>query len=56
MNFLYKTVFIPIVSYGFRAWENRIDHTHIAKTLNGIQRQILINKTGAYRTASQLAL
>lgn len=30
---LYKTVFIPIISYGYRVWKERIDKIAIANNL-----------------------
>lgn len=52
LNFLYKTVFLPIISYGYRAWRDRVDHFHITKYLKGTQRQILLNIIVTYRTTS----
>lgn len=56
LNFLYKTVYIPIISYASKAWIHKIDHWSIVKNLKETQRQVLINTTGANRTSPLQAL
>lgn len=56
LNFLYKTVFLPIMSYGIRGWSHRIDHTLIAQKLRDAQRQVLISMTRGFRTSPLSAL
>lgn len=56
LNFLYKTVFLPIMGYGLRGWIHRLDHSHIAQKLRDAQRQVLISITGAFRTSPLSAL
>lgn len=56
LNFLYKTVYIPVMSYAARAWMHRLEHWAIAKNLKETQRQVLINTTGGYRTSPLQAL
>lgn len=56
LNFLYRTVFVPVIGYGERVLEDRLNHSHIKKSIRGTQRKVLINITGAYCTTSLLAL
>lgn len=51
LHFLYKTVYIPVMSCAAKAWIHRLEHWAIAKNLKESQRQVLINTTGAYRTS-----
>lgn len=43
LNFLYKTIFLPIMTYAAKAWHHRLAHWAIAKNLKETQRQVLIN-------------
>lgn len=56
LNLLYRTVFLPIISYASIAWSHRLTNYAIVKILKETQRQVLINTTGAYRTSPLLAL
>lgn len=56
LNFLYKTVFAPIISYGAWVFQHRLNHCHTRGLLRSIQRKVLLNITGAYCTTSLLAL
>lgn len=52
LNFLYKTVYVTIVSYGFRVWRHRLQHSHVINNIKETQRKILLHTFGAYCTAS----
>lgn len=54
--FLYETVYVPIIGYAFRVWEQRLRHSHVLPKVRESQRQVLINITGVYRTTSLQAL
>lgn len=56
LNFLYKTIFIPIMAYASQTWFHRLTNYAILKNLKETQRQVLINTTGAYRTSPLQAL
>lgn len=56
LNFLYKTVFLPIVLYGVRVWAQQLQYRHVVKSFKKIQRQVLINISGACTTTSLSAL
>lgn len=53
---MYKTVYLPIISYAAKAWTVKIYHWSIVKNLKETQRQVLTNFTGAYRTSPLQAL
>lgn len=46
LNFLYKTIFIPINS-----WKHRIENWVVNKNVRETQRLVLINTMGAYKTS-----
>lgn len=52
---MYKTVYLPIISYAAKAWIHKIDHWSIVKNLKETQ-QVLTNFIGAYRTPPLQAL
>lgn len=52
LNFLYKTVFIPVISYGFRVWRHRLRHLPVIKNIKRTQRKVLLNIMGTYCTPS----
>ncbi|XP_054267298.1 uncharacterized protein LOC128989432 [Macrosteles quadrilineatus] len=56
LKFLYTTVFLSILSYGSRAWEFRIGHTHVKRKIREAQRRVLICITTAYCTTPLQAL
>lgn len=51
LNFLYKTVFLPIMEYAYSTWAHKINNWAVKKNFKETQRQVLISTTGAYRTS-----
>lgn len=56
LKFLYRTVFLPVITYAAKAWHHRLAHWAIAKNLKETQRQVLITTTGDYKTSPLQAL
>lgn len=56
LNFLYKTVFVPVIGYGVRVYGYRLNQTHFKKSIRSTQRKVPLNISGAYCTTSLLAL
>lgn len=54
LNVLYNMVFLPVISYGARAWQHRMNH--IVRKIREAQRRVLISITAAYRMTSLQAL
>lgn len=53
---LYRTVFLPILTYGSLAWFGRAEHTLVRRHLWAAQRNALLAITGSYRTVSTGAM
>lgn len=53
---LYRCLYIPVIVYGAIAWFERTSHSHMERTLNSIQRRLLIAMTRACRTCSMAAM
>lgn len=56
LSFLYKTVFLAIMTYKAKAWHHSFAHWAIAENLKETQCQVLINTMGAYKTSPLQAL
>lgn len=56
LQILYKTVFVPIVSYASRIWDFRLQNGNIIRSLLATQRKVLLCISGAYCTTSLHAL
>jgi len=53
---LYKCLYIPVITFGAVAWYERVFHSHVERTLNFIQRKLLLYMTRACRTTSTAAM
>jgi hypothetical protein len=52
----YKSVYLPIITYGATVWYDKVNHTHVNRQLKSIQRHLLLISTRACRTTSTVAM
>lgn len=55
-HLLYKTVFVPIITYAESIWADRVSHSLVKRALRSSQRRALRSMLGAYSTVSGPAL
>lgn len=53
---LYKCLYVPVIVYGAIVWFERTSHSHIERSLNSIQRKLLMPMSRACRTSSTAAM
>jgi hypothetical protein len=56
LKLVYKTIFLPIVSYGCVVWSHQCVKVHFIRKVTSLQRQMLLQITRAYRTVSNVSI
>lgn len=56
LNILYKSLYLPIITYGAIAWYGKVNHSHVDRNLSAIHRRLLVGMTKSCRTTSTSAM